>query len=215
MPEVDGSGRSPRARWVLPALAALLGATWLAMMFGGTGPLDVRLYEALYQGGRPSLVSAARQVTLFGDPHFLIPMTIALALWLWWRGHRHSAMTLVAVTMVGRGVNALVKLDVARPRPTIEPHLVVETTNSFPSGHAAGSLTFFLTVALLLTHRGRWRRLAAGAAVAMAMIVGLTRVMLGVHWPSDVIGGWAFGGLWVIVTLRMAQDLVDRPPVRR
>jgi len=92
---------------------------------------------------------------------------------------------------------------------------VVEKTNSFPSGHSAGSMIFFLTLALLLFHRGRWRHLAVAAAVAASLLVGISRVMLGVHWPSDVVGGWAFGALWVLFSLRMAEDLIERRRVRR
>lgn len=193
------------------AVAALaLAALWLAMLLGGTGPLDRQLYESLYAGGHPALVAAAQAVTLLGDPRLLVPAAFAIALWLWWRGHPRTALTFLAVTMAGRGVNSLVKLDVARVRPSLEPHLVVERSNSFPSGHATGSMIFFLALALLLAHRGQWRRWWAAAAVVVSLFVGLSRVMLGVHWPSDVVGGWAFGALWVIVTLRMTEDLVER-----
>lgn len=210
MRKVDGPGRSPRARWTIAFAAAGLAGLWLAMMFGGTGPVDRQLYEALYAGGNPALANAARAASLLGDPRFLVPATVILAAWLWWRGHPRTALTLVIVTMAGRGINSLVKLDVARVRPDLQPHLVAETTNSFPSGHSTGSMIFFLTVALLLAHRGPWRRWAAGGAVGVAMVVGVTRVMLGVHWPSDVVGGWAFGALWVILCLRLAEDLIER-----
>ena len=207
---MDGARRSPGARWIIALVAAALAAIWLAMMIGGTGLLDRRIYAFFYAGGDPALVTVAKGLSLLGDPRLLIPAMLVVAAWLWWRGHRHSALTLMAVTLVGRGVNSLVKLDVARPRPDLEPHLMIEHSNSFPSGHAAGSMIFFLTLALLLAHRGSWRRWAAAAAVLVAMLVGLSRIMLGVHWPSDVVGGWAFGALWVLVTLRMAEDLIAR-----
>ncbi|MEO6433237.1 MAG: phosphatase PAP2 family protein [Sphingomicrobium sp.] len=193
------------------ALAAVaLTALWLGMMFGGTGPLDQRVYEALYAGGHPAWVIAAKGASLFGDPKVLVPATFAIAAWLWWRGHPRTAATFIAVTMIGRALNSLVKLDVARERPALETHLMVEHTNSFPSGHASGSMLFFLALALLLAHRGRWHRWWAAAAILLSFAVGISRVMLGVHWPSDVIGGWAFGALWVIFTLRMTEDLVAR-----
>lgn len=185
------------------------------MMFGGTGPLDRSLFETLYVGGQPRLIKLAKGLSLFGDPWVLIPATLAVAAWLAWRGHRHTALTMLAVPLIGRGVNSLVKLDVGRLRPTLEPHLVIETTNSFPSGHAVGSMIFFLTLALLLTHRGPWRRRWAAGAVLVSLMVGISRVMLGVHWPSDVVGGWAFGAVWVLLTLRMAEDLARRRSSRR
>lgn len=202
--------RVPLARWAMPLGAALLAAIWLAMMFGGAGPVDRQFYLALYAGGNAVLVTVARGASLLGDPKVLIPATLAIAAWLWWRNHSRTALTLIAVTMAGRAVNSLVKLDVARERPALRPHLMIEHTNSFPSGHATGSMIFFLALALLLAHRGRRRRWWAAAAVAVSLCVGLSRIMLGVHWPSDVVGGWAFGALWVIVTLRMAEDLLAR-----
>ena len=207
---MSGARASPRARWIVALAAAALAAIWMAMLLGGAGALDQRIYETLYAGGHPPLVGLARTLSLLGDPKLLISASLAVAAWLWWRDHRHTALTLLAVTLTGRGVNSLLKLDVARPRPDLEPHLMVEHTNSFPSGHSAGSMIFFLAVALLLAHRGPWRRWAAAGAVLISVLAGLSRVMLGVHWPSDVVGGWAFGALWVLVTLRMAEDLIER-----
>ena len=212
---MSGAGRSPRARWTIALVAAVLAAIWLAMLMGGTGPLDRRLYEALYAGDNAALVAAARGVTWLGDPNVLIPATFAIAAWLWWRGNLHTGLTLLAVTLLGRGLNQAQKLDVSRIRPDLEPHLVIEQSNSFPSGHSSGSMIFFLTLALLLTHRGPWRRWAAAGAVVVAILVGISRVMLGVHWPSDVVGGWAFGLLWVLLTLRIAEDLFERRKLRR
>jgi undecaprenyl-diphosphatase len=62
-----------------------------------------------------------------------------------------------------------------------------------------------LTLALALTRDTRWHRAAAAAAIVLSLLVGTSRVMLGVHWPSDVVGGWAFGLLWVLLTLRLAE----------
>ena len=81
---------------------------------------------------------------------------------------------------------------------------MVVKTSSFPSGHAANSMIFYLALALVLTAGTRWHRPAAVAALLLSLLIGTSRVMLGVHWPSDVVGGWAFGLLWVLLTLRLA-----------
>jgi undecaprenyl-diphosphatase len=115
---------------------------------------------------------------------------------------------LFAIVMIGRGLSELQKYWIARARPDLDPHLVVVKTSSFPSGHATSSMIFYLTLALTLSFGRRWRREAIAGAVLLSLLVGTSRVMLGVHWPSDVIGGWAFGMLWVLLTLRIAEPWV-------
>jgi undecaprenyl-diphosphatase len=137
----------------------------------------------------------------------LVSAGVLLAGWLWLKGRTRFAIGLLLVIMIGRGLTEAQKYWVARARPEVEPHLVIVKTSSFPSGHAASSMIFYLTLALALVPPGRSRRLAAAAAVLLSLLVGASRVMLGVHWPSDVIGGWSFGMLWVMVTLPATQRL--------
>lgn len=213
MHKVNGTGRLPRARWAIVLASALLALIWLAMLVGGTGPLDRRLYEAIYVGQNPALVRVARFLTFFGGPVMLIAGGSLFLLVMWRRGYLRTGLTLVAVTMIGWTVNELQKYEVARARPLLEPHLVLVQSPSFPSGHATSSMIFYLTLALVLTGRGKWRRLAVAGAILLSLLIGTSRVMLGVHWPSDVVGGWVFGLLWVLVTLRIAKHLL-RPSVR-
>ena len=184
----------------------VLTAIWLAMLMLGRGALDRSIYEALYAGGRPALIIFARVFTFLGEPTVLVGAGFLLAAWLWHRGRGRFALGLLLVILVGRGMAEVQKYWIARARPALEPHLVVVKTSSFPSGHATSSMIFYLTVALALTPR-EWRRPAAGGAVLLSLLVGLSRVMLGVHWPSDVVGGWLFGLLWVLLTLRPAERL--------
>jgi len=102
------------------------------------------------------------------------------------------------------------KYWVARERPDLDLHLVVVKTSSFPSGHATSSMIFYLTLALALTAGSRRQWIAAAVAILLSFLIGTSRVMLGVHWPSDVIGGWAFGMLWVMLTLRLAERLAAK-----
>jgi undecaprenyl-diphosphatase len=185
----------------LVALAAL----WLAMLLWGGGLLDRQIYEALYAGHRPALATFARILTFFGEPTLLVSAGFLVAGWLVWRGHRRLPLALLLIVLVGRGLSEAQKYWIARVRPDFEPHLVVVQTSSFPSGHATSSMIFYLTLALALTRDMRWHRAAAVGAILMSLLIGTSRVMLGVHWPSDVIGGWAFGLLWVLLTLRLAE----------
>jgi undecaprenyl-diphosphatase len=68
-------------------------------------------------------------------------------------------------------------------------------------------------LAFALTSGRRWRWPAVAGAVLLSLLIGISRVMLGVHWPSDVVGGWAFGMLWVLLTLRLAERFVKLYPV--
>jgi undecaprenyl-diphosphatase len=188
-------------------VAAALAALWLAMLLGGGGPVDRGVYEALYAGGHPLLIGIARVFTALGEPTVLIAAGALLALWLWHAGRSRLALVVFAIPIVGRALTEAQKISIARVRPAGEAHLVIVKTQSFPSGHAASSMIFYLMLALVLTAGTRWHRAAVAGAVALSLLIGTSRVMLGVHWPSDVIGGWAFGMLWVLLTLRLAERI--------
>jgi undecaprenyl-diphosphatase len=190
------------------ALLALV-SIWLIMLVFGAGPVDRSIYETLYAGDRPVLAALARAFTFLGEPTLLIAAGIALGLWVWWRGHVRLALSVTAITLLARALNEFQKIWIARSRPDLETHLVVVKTMSFPSGHSTSAMVFYLTAALVLSQSSRWRHAAVAAGLLMAVLIGLSRVMLGVHWPSDVVGGWAFGLLWVMVTLRLAQRWVE------
>lgn len=188
----------------MPAALAALAALWLAMLLaGGTAP-DRALLVAGYAGGEPWLVAAAQAVTWFGDWRVLVPAIALGALWLAWRGRRRDALLFAAITLSGRLLVTLQKVLVARLRPDANEHLVTVTNLSFPSGHAANSMLVWLGLALLLPRDARSRTIAICAALALTLVVGLSRVLLGVHWPSDVLGGWSFGLFWTLLLLHLA-----------
>ena len=138
----------------------------------------------------------------------LVGASALCTLCLWYAGRGRLGLVLLVITLTGRGLAEAQKYWIARVRPDLEPHLVVVKTSSFPSGHATSSMIFYLTLALVLTAHSRWRPAAAAGAILLSLVIGTSRVMLGVHWPSDVIGGWAFGLLWVLLTLRPAERLL-------
>jgi undecaprenyl-diphosphatase len=205
-----GMSPQPPQRVQLRLIAAILTLVgiWLAMLVAGGGATDRAIYEALYAGHRPVMLAIARVLTAFGEPTVLIGASALSGLWLWYVGRGRLGLALLAVTLTGRGLGEVQKYWIARVRPDLEPHLVVVKTSSFPSGHATSSMVFYLTLALVLTAHSRWRFAAAAAAILLSLLIGTSRVMLGVHWPSDVIGGWAFGMLWVMLTLHAAERLL-------
>lgn len=190
----------------------LLAVLWLAMLLFGTGPLDQQVYLGLYAGGSPMLVRIAKLVTRCGDPTIVVTIGLIVAALLALRDRFRLAIALSAVFLIGRALVEAQKYGVGRVRPGLEPHLVNARTFSFVSGHAGNSMIVFLALALTLVPEERWRAPAIVCAVLVSVVIGLSRVMLGVHWPSDVIGGWAFGAFWTLATLRPAEKLLAVPP---
>lgn len=178
------------------------------MLVLGRGPFDRSIYERFYAGTNPVLVSFARIFTALGEPTVLVAAGFLVALWLWLKKRGRFAAGLLLVILIGRGLSEVQKYWIARPRPGFEPHLVAVKTPSFPSGHATSSMIFYLTLALAIVPQGRWRPIAVAGAILLSLLIGVSRVMLGVHWPSDVIGGWSFGLLWVMSSLRQAERLL-------
>ncbi len=106
---------------------------------------------------------------------------------------------LAASIAAGAIANFLIKLALARPRPELVPHLVTVNSASFPSGHSMNSATVYLTLAILLARSEGSRRVQTyliACAILLTLLVGTTRVYLGVHWPSDVLAGWSVGAMW-------------------
>jgi undecaprenyl-diphosphatase len=200
--------RAPSLKMTIAA--ALLAVLWFAMLTVGTGLADDSILRALYVGGHPLLSAIARPFTFLGEAAWLIALGFAFALYLWARGRSRYGLVVIAVTLVGRGLVEAQKYGIARLRPEDEVHLVPVSTPSFPSGHAASSMIVYQTLALVLASGTRWKWPAVAAALVLSFCIGLSRIMLGVHWPTDVIGGWAFGLLWVLLALPLAERLAER-----
>jgi undecaprenyl-diphosphatase len=194
--------------------AALLAILWFAMLTVGAGTADDDILRSLYVGGHPVLTAVARALTFFGSAAFLIAIGIGFALLLWVKGRARYGLVVIAVTLVGRGLVEAQKYGIGRLRPVDEVHLVPVSTPSFPSGHAASSMIVYVTLALIFASGTGWRWPAVAGALLFSLCIGISRVMLGVHWPTDVIGGWAFGLLWVLLALPLAERVAG-PDSRR
>ncbi len=125
---------------------------------------------------------------------------IVILLLLWWRRWSAAVLTFLAVAF-GSLFGALAKIEVARARPPLARMLIALPGGySFPSGHALAGVELYGVVAFLLVRELRvgWQKvLVAAAAVAIAVLIGVSRVYLGVHWPSDVLASWLLGGAWL------------------
>ena len=185
--------------------AAVLALLWLAMFLLGTGDEDLALLGQLYAGDRPFLADAARLITLLGGWYFVTPLVAAVGLVVALRGRPWLGLVIFVGTSIGRMLVELQKYELGRMRPDQNPHLVNVYNLSFPSGHSANAMMVYVTLVLTLVEdRGR-RTAWLIAAFVLAFLIGLSRLVLGVHWPSDVIAGWSFGLLWSMLLVWLAQ----------
>lgn len=193
-----------RSTALVAILAGTLALLWLAMFMLGTGDVDLAILSALYSGDRPVLADSARLITLLGGWYFVTPVAAVAGLLVALRGKPRLGLILFVGTLIGRMLVELQKYQLGRLRPDQHPHLVNVYNLSFPSGHSANAMMVYLAMAMLLATDERKRVRWTVAALVVTLLVGLSRVMLGVHWPSDVIAGWSFGAMWVLVMLWFA-----------
>ncbi|MGY1829263.1 phosphatase PAP2 family protein [Geodermatophilus sp. SYSU D01180] len=196
------------------AVLALLG-TGVAARFGPQVRLDAAVSRELYAGDdRSAPVSALLEtLTTPGVTWFRVLVFLPVLVWLVRRrAWRTVLWVVVAVTAVGPLTTGLKEL-VGRARPAFENGGLVYEGLSYPSGHSSGIATL-VTVALVLAWprlTAPGRRAAVTAGVALAVLVGLTRVWLGVHYPSDVVGGLCLGTAWSLLVALVAGGLPGGP----
>jgi undecaprenyl-diphosphatase len=168
---------------------------------------DEAVLSALREPGHPERLigpdwfeQSLRDITALGGETVLTLLTILICLYLSLSG-RHQLSLLTCLSVVSGTIVTFALKDVfARPRPQLVPHILVTVSSgSFPSGHAMVSAIVYLTLGAMLTESARNWRLKAyfmGVAVMLTLLVGSTRVFLGVHYPTDVLAGWALGFAW-------------------
>ena len=154
-----------------------------------------------------------RDFTALGGVAFLTLLTIAIAGYLFLERKPGLALFLIVTVAGGTIVSFLLKAAYSIPRPDLVPHGSIVYTSSFPSGHSMMSAITYLTLAVVLARAHSRRRvktffIALGALLTLA--VGVSRVYLGVHWPTDVLAGWTAGTVWAILCWLLALRLQRR-----
>lgn len=154
-----------------------------------------------------------RDITSLGGGTILILMTAAVIGFLFIDGKQAAANFVLASVAGGSLLSTILKLIFARPRPTVVPHLVEVSSASFPSGHAMLSAVVYLTLGALLSRvegPPRAKIYILSVAILLTFLVGVSRVYLGVHWPTDVLAGWCAGAAWATLCWRIALALQRR-----
>lgn len=190
------------------------------MVEGETRSLDERLLLMLRVASDPGnpigprwLEEAMRDVTALGGFTVLTLITVTAVVALARAGRARQA-GVVAMVVIGAELSSdLLKLAYARPRPDLVPHGSYVYSNSFPSGHSTISVATYFVLAIVLAglvQRRRSRAMIHAVATLLILSIGFSRVYLGVHWPTDVLAGWALGATWAVV----GWFLLSREPAR-
>ncbi len=140
-----------------------------------------------------------RDLTALGSTAVLTLVVVAVSGFLYLSDRPLSAFGVLVWSAAGAALSSLSKIGFARPRPELVPHGAEVFTHSFPSGHALSSAVIFLTLGAMIAAAQDERRIkfyVLAFAVLLTMLVGMSRVYLGVHWPTDVLAGWALGAAW-------------------
>lgn len=192
----------------LMAAALLIGLAVVWFGIGEPAEADALRAMALREGRSPDwVISLFQGITWLGDASQRSIVMIAAGGWLLWKQRVRAALMMVIFPSVAGATSSILKQLYARARPDVVPHLDTFGNLSFPSGHATNAMAILLLAALLVParNRGIWLCLALAGAAA----VGLSRNLLGVHWPSDVVAGWLWGAGFALAGYATAKRLGD------
>ena len=168
--------------------------------------------------GPPWFEEAVRDITSLGSSTIITCVTVIVAGFLALSGGRHAALLMIISVTSGSLIMSTLKQLFGRTRPELVQHSARVFSESFPSGHATLSAITYLTLGALLARVQTRRTLKAyslGVAITLTALVGVSRVYLGVHWPTDVLAGWSLGAAWAILCWLIAAWLQRRGTVER
>jgi len=208
---------------IIIAGGVLLFSELVEMIQGEPQAFDRWVLLALRNPGDPAdpigpawLEIVYRDITSLGGAAVLTLMTAIVVGFLIVDKKRSAALFVLASVAGGTLLSTILKLAFARPRPDVVPHLVAVSSASFPSGHAMLSAVVYLTLGALLSRVEGPLRLKVyilSVAIVLTLLIGISRIYLGVHWPTDVLAGWCAGAAWATLCWRIALTLQRRGEV--
>lgn len=224
---LGGRVKSPLALFLLLAFFGIVGGFFqLASEIGEneTRHLDESIILAMREPGdrsdpigSPRVEEIARDLTALGGVTVLTIVTLVSYGAAAFSGRAKLGAAALAAVVAGSVATSLLKSGYNRPRPELVEYGAWVHNASFPSGHSMMSAVVYLTLGMLLARiqRRRWVRVfIVGVAVLITVLVGISRVYLGVHWPTDVLGGWALGAAWAVLFWLLAMMIDPIPPGR-
>ncbi len=215
---------------LLVTILVIVAALWTflvladAVRAGSIQQFDDAVLLAFRQPGHPEiprgpawLPEMMRDITSLGGGTIMTLVALAVAGYIWLR-KKYQALVLLVITVIGGGLLDFgLKVIVGRGRPTVVPHIANVDSFSFPSGHSLMSMAVYLVLAALLSPQvpdRRARIFVVAVALLLSMIIGISRIYLGVHYPSDVLGGWSMGLAWATFCWLAAWYVARRRMVR-
>lgn len=165
-----------------------------------------RLLLQLHEMASPLLDAVFLASHELGTIQFGVALVLAMTLWHWARGERRAALTWLVVGVATGLLQWLLKDLLGRPRPRLWPWPLEPQGAAWPSGHALSTATFFPLLAWEAARRWPGHAVAAwSSAIVLVAWVGFGRLYLGVHWPTDVVGGWAIGAVQAVLAGRLMR----------
>ncbi len=197
---------------MVSAITALFFFGWLAdeMLEGDTRRFDEVVRNFVHGLAFPALTSAMQLASFLGSTLFLVIFGVIIVITLYLKKHRHGALIFTITTIGSSVLMLMLKPAFKRPRPQPFFDTILPASYSFPSGHSLASFCFYGALAAILTARidKLWLQITIWiSAAAMVLLIGISRIYLGVHYPSDVVAGFAVGLIWV-VTIAIGDKLI-------
>ncbi len=160
----------------------------------------------LHQFANPTRDQIMLKITQLGNPSFVIMVVITTLILLWRKHYYQEAKIFILACLGALILTTGMKLFFAKPRPQLWKHLISETSFSFPSGHALGSVVLYGLIAYLLSnYYPKFSGLIYSFATTTILLIGLSRIYLGVHWPTDILAGYGVGFLWLTLCVTLLK----------